>query len=168
MGWSVQGTFVETCSCNMMCPCWFAVQDLMDMDQGWCGTTILVRVESGDCDGVDLSGTDVAVVAHLPGPTLFDGDGTARIYLSDATSDEQRQHLEAHIAELGVSHGRHHCQRHAAARLGRSQRHELSQRILSKFNSPWTSRVIGHVCPGTHCCLNGASGCRDEMFLILC
>lgn len=95
MGWSVQGTFVETCSCNMMCPCWFAVPDLMEMDQGWCGTAVLVRVESGECDGVDLSGTDVVVGLHFPGPTLFDADATARVYLSDATSDEQRQHLEA-------------------------------------------------------------------------
>jgi hypothetical protein len=79
----------------MMCPCWFAVQDLMDMDQGWCGTAILVRVESGECDGVDLSGIDVAVGAHFPGPTLFDADGTARVYVSDAASDEQRQGLEA-------------------------------------------------------------------------
>ena len=94
MSWTVQGTFVETCSCNMMCPCWFAVPDLMEMDQGWCGTTILFRVESGECDGVDLSGTDVALVAHFPGPTLFDADATARVYLSPATSDEQRQHLE--------------------------------------------------------------------------
>ena len=48
------------------------------------------------------------------------------------------------------------------------QNHELCQRILDKFNIPWTSRIIGHVCPGTHCCPHGASGCRDEMFCILC
>jgi hypothetical protein len=95
MSWSIQGTFFETCSCNMLCPSWFAVPDLMDMDQGWCGTALLARVESGDCDGVDLSGTDVVVGLHFPGPTLFDGDGTARVYLSETAGEDQRQHLEA-------------------------------------------------------------------------
>jgi len=95
MGWSIRGTFVETCSCNMLCPCWYAVPELMVMDQGWCSTALLVRIDEGDVDGVDLSNTDVVMGLHFPGPTLFDGNATARIYLDESTTPEQREALES-------------------------------------------------------------------------
>ena len=36
MAWTLKGQMTENCSCNMFFPCWFAVQDYMVMDQGWC------------------------------------------------------------------------------------------------------------------------------------
>ncbi len=48
MAWTIKGEFVEACSCNMLCPCWYGVQDLMIMDQGWCASPWLVRVEEGE------------------------------------------------------------------------------------------------------------------------
>jgi hypothetical protein len=95
MAWSLTGRFIETCSCNMFCPCWFAVQDLMIMDQGWCATALVVPIDEGQCDGVDLSGCKVVLGSHFPGPTLFDGDATARLYLDEGTTAEQRDAVEA-------------------------------------------------------------------------
>ena len=43
MAWRLTGQLVETCSCNMFCPCWFTVQELMIMDQGWCASAIAFR-----------------------------------------------------------------------------------------------------------------------------
>ena len=34
MSWSISGEFVESCSCNMLCPCWYGVKELMVMDEG--------------------------------------------------------------------------------------------------------------------------------------
>jgi hypothetical protein len=34
MAWKLSGELIETCSCNMLCPCWFGQADLMLMDQG--------------------------------------------------------------------------------------------------------------------------------------
>jgi hypothetical protein len=79
----------ENCSCNMFCPCWFAVQEYMIMDQGWCAGSLTFEIEQGESDGVDLSGRKVVVLADWPGPTLFDGNGTARIFIDDGASDEQ-------------------------------------------------------------------------------
>ena len=95
MAWTIKGEFVEACSCNMLCPCWYGVQDLMIMDQGWCASPWLVRVEEGESNGVDISGCNVALVTYFPGPTLFDGEGTGRVYLDVNNSAEQRRELEA-------------------------------------------------------------------------
>jgi hypothetical protein len=90
MAWNLSGEFVETCSCNMLCPCWYGKAELMVMDQGWCGTSILVRVREGDYEGTNLSGQSAVVGLFFPGPTLFDGNGTGRIYIDDrATADQQ-------------------------------------------------------------------------------
>lgn len=94
MSWNLKGQLVESCSCNMFCPCWFAVQDLMIMDQGWCSGVLALQVEEGSSEGVDLGGRTAVLTAHFPGPTMFDGGGTGRIWIDDGASDEQRQALE--------------------------------------------------------------------------
>ena len=35
MAWNLRAQVIESCSCNMLCPCWFGVTDLMVMDRGW-------------------------------------------------------------------------------------------------------------------------------------
>jgi hypothetical protein len=94
MAWSVSGEFIETCSCNMLCPCWFGQADLMLMDQGYCGTSLLLRIREGAHDEVDLSGQNAIVSLHFPGPTLFDANGTGRVYIDEGASDAQAAALE--------------------------------------------------------------------------
>ena len=94
MAFNLKGEMIETCSCNMLCPCWYGVQDLMIMDQGWCGTAILIRIQEGDSDGVDIGGLNLVVGLFFPGPTLFDGNGTGRVYVDDRTTPEQERELE--------------------------------------------------------------------------
>jgi len=95
MGWNLSGELIETCSCDPHCPCWFGVQELMKMDQGWCDNALLFRVEGGESNGIDLAGRTVVVGADFPGPTLFDADGTARLYIDDGANEGQRSELEA-------------------------------------------------------------------------
>jgi hypothetical protein len=95
MAWSLTGQLVETCSCNMLCPCWFGVKELMVMDQGWCASTLLFRIQQGNSDGVNLGGRTVVLALDFPGPTLLDGNGTARIYVDAPTTDDQRRELES-------------------------------------------------------------------------
>lgn len=94
MTWNLAGEMIETCSCNMLCPCWFGEADLMIMDQGYCGTSILFRISEGNFDGTDLAGQNAVASLHFPGPTLFDGQGTGRIYVDESTSKAQRKALE--------------------------------------------------------------------------
>ena len=95
MAWNVSGELVEACSCNVMCPCWFGVKELMVLDQGWCDGTLLFRVNQGSSEGVDLSGRNVVVALDMPGPTMFDGNGTARLYIDDEASADQQRELES-------------------------------------------------------------------------
>jgi hypothetical protein len=95
MAWRLAGQLIETCSCNMFCPCWFTVQELMVMDQGWCASALALRVREGSADGVDLGGRTVVLALDFPGPTLFDGNGTARLYVDEEAGADQRGELEA-------------------------------------------------------------------------
>jgi len=94
MAWNLSGELIETCSCNMLCPCWFGQADLMIMDQGWCATSLLLRIREGSYDGIDLSGQNAVVNCHFPGPTLFDANGTGRVYIDEGASEAQQNALE--------------------------------------------------------------------------
>lgn len=78
----------------MLCPCWFGQADLMLMDQGYCATSLLLRVREGSHDGVDLGGLNAVVSLHFPGPTLFDANGTGRVYIDARANDAQAAALE--------------------------------------------------------------------------
>jgi hypothetical protein len=94
MPWTLSGEMIETCSCNMLCPCWYGVQALMVMDQGWCASPILFRLRDGTADGVGLGGLTFALALFFPGPTLYDGNATARLYLDEGVSAAQWSALE--------------------------------------------------------------------------
>jgi hypothetical protein len=95
MAWHLTADLAENCSCNMLCPCWYGVKELMIMDQGWCAGTYLFRIRQGNADGVDLGGRTVVVAGDFPGPTLYDGDGTARVYIDAGANADQHRELEA-------------------------------------------------------------------------
>jgi hypothetical protein len=67
----------------------------MDMDQGYCGSLNLLRISEGSSGDIDLSGLRLIVAILWPGPTLFDGDGTGRLYIDETASAAQRRELEA-------------------------------------------------------------------------
>jgi hypothetical protein len=94
MAWNLKGQLVESCSCNMFCPCWFGVQDLMIMDQGWCAGLLGVRIREGSSNSVALDGRTGLIAVDFPGPTLFDGNATARVLVDDAADEDQRRELE--------------------------------------------------------------------------
>ena len=94
MAWQLSGQLIETCSCNMMCPCWYGVPELAIQDQGWCASAIAFRVDQGNSDGVALGGRTVVLAIDFP-DVMFNGGGTARLYLDEESNAEQRGALEA-------------------------------------------------------------------------
>lgn len=91
MGWTLRGTWFESCSCKMVCRCNFGPAE---PDQGWCSGVLAFTVEAGESNGVDLAGTKLALHAELPGDFLG-GIDKALLYLDQAASAEQRDELEA-------------------------------------------------------------------------
>ena len=94
MPWSLKGRMVESCSCHVMCPCWLPIEEVT-MDRGWCDSAFLFRIDQGRSSRVDISGRTVVVAMAFPGPTLGDGNGTARLYIDDGATPKQRVELEA-------------------------------------------------------------------------
>ena len=91
MAWSLSGHLLEACSCKMLCPCIFGPAE---PDQGWCSGALTFDIQEGNADGVNLSGRRVVWAFDLPGD-FFGGNATARLYIDDDASDEQRRDLEA-------------------------------------------------------------------------
>ncbi len=92
MAWRMTGRWIETCSCELFCPCWFGPPAAPD--QGWCSGAVVADIEQGTSDGVDLSGLTVVFVGDWPGDFNL-GNGTARLYIDERATVEQRRELEA-------------------------------------------------------------------------
>ena len=93
MAWRITGTDLGPCSCDLGCPC---ILGATEGDRGWCSAVRLYDIQSGDVDGVDVSGTKVVLVADWPSGFLA-GNGTGRLYFDPGVSQEQRDALEALI-----------------------------------------------------------------------
>ena len=92
MAWNVSGQSLELCNCKMLCPCWLGPEG--EVDQGWCGGAFAFDIREGNSDGVDLRGTQVVIAGEWPG-NFFSGNGTLRVYVDEAASDDQRRELGA-------------------------------------------------------------------------
>ena len=51
-GYQLEGSLLEACSCNVLCPCWIGE----DPDQGTCDSINAYHLDSGTIHGVDVSG----------------------------------------------------------------------------------------------------------------
>jgi len=91
MTWHMTGQMLEACSCKMLCPCALGPAE---PDQGWCAGALVFEIQQGQADGVSLDRSTVVFVVNLPGDFLG-GNGTARLYVDEATSAAQRRELEA-------------------------------------------------------------------------
>lgn len=95
MSWRIQGTYVEACNCDVICPC-----RRIDghpggrSTHGVCAGALSWLVGAGAADGVDLGGLAVALAFRYsddePGSPW-----TWVLYLDDRASDDQAGLLEA-------------------------------------------------------------------------
>jgi hypothetical protein len=99
MAWSMEGQLFEACNCEVVCPCSSFPQQGADYDR--CVTVYAFHVDSGEIEGVDVTGTNAAVVGDLP-KYFLDGNWRIGLLLDQAISDEQAEKLEAVFSgELG-------------------------------------------------------------------
>ena len=64
--YSLVGTLIEACSCGVNCPCWIGE----DPDLGECFAIIAYGLDQGRIRGVDVSGLNLVLIAHIPGNVL--------------------------------------------------------------------------------------------------
>lgn len=97
MAYHLEGRLLEVCNCRVLCPCWIGE----DPDNGTCDTIIGWRFDGGQIEGVDVSGTTIAVVAHVPG-NILQGNWKAAVYVSDNASKAQEAAiLKVYTGQLG-------------------------------------------------------------------
>jgi hypothetical protein len=64
MSWSLRGSYVETCSCELMCPCNLSFDHGATYD--FCRVTLVFNIREGEIDGTQIGGLKVAVIADAP------------------------------------------------------------------------------------------------------
>lgn len=93
MAWRLQGTYLENCSCDMVCPCTTSGLS-MPADTERCRVLLAFHIDSGDVDGVDVSKLTVAVLADTP-QLMSDGNWRVGVFMDAAASQEQADKLGA-------------------------------------------------------------------------
>ena len=90
MAWNLEGTYLETCSCEVVCPCTASFALGADYDR--CRVTLVFNVVRGDVEGTDVGGLAVAAVADTP-KMMTDGNWRLGVFIDAAASDEQADKL---------------------------------------------------------------------------
>jgi len=93
VSWRLSGTYFENCNCNVTCPC--AVSGFtLPGDQERCIVLLAFHVDSGEIDGVDVSGLSYGVLADAPG-AMAEGNWRVGLLMDAAASPEQAEALAA-------------------------------------------------------------------------
>jgi hypothetical protein len=92
MSWNLRGRYVETCSCDLICPC-YASLDLGAV-YDFCRVMLVFDIEEGHVDGTDIGGRKVAVIADTP-KVMTEGNWRVGVFIDDQASDEQADKLAA-------------------------------------------------------------------------
>jgi hypothetical protein len=92
MSWKLEGSYFETCSCDVVCPCTASLALGATHDR--CMVTLVFNVRDGEVEGTDVSGLTVAAVADTP-KVMSEGNWRLGVFIDAAASDEQAAKLGA-------------------------------------------------------------------------
>ena len=92
MSWSLRGSYVETCSCELMCPCNLSFDHGATYD--FCRVTLVFNIHEGEIEGTDVGGRRVALIADTP-KVMTDGNWRLGLFIDDQATDAQADKLTA-------------------------------------------------------------------------
>ena len=90
MSWNVTGDYVETCSCELMCPCNLSFDHGATYD--FCRVTLVFSIRQGAVDSTDVAGCKVALIADTP-KVMTEGNWRVGVFIDDGATDEQFERL---------------------------------------------------------------------------
>src|SRR5437762_218529 len=90
MAWSVKGEYVETCSCDLICPCNATFDHGATYD--YCRVTLVFDIREGEVDGTDIGGLKIAAIADTP-KVMTEGNWRLGLFVDENASDEQADKL---------------------------------------------------------------------------
>jgi hypothetical protein len=92
-GWHVEGEYMETCNCTLLCPC--ITSNLAGRPtEGDCKAALAMRIDKGEKDGVQLDGISFIVMLHAPG-AMGAGNMTVGLIVDERASDAQVEAIGA-------------------------------------------------------------------------
>jgi hypothetical protein len=86
MAWNLSGSYVETCSCELMCPCNLSLDHGATYD--FCRVTLVFNIREGAIEGTDIAGCKVAAIADTP-KVMTEGNWRLGVFIDEQASDEQ-------------------------------------------------------------------------------
>jgi hypothetical protein len=90
MAWQLSGSYAETCSCELMCPCNLSFDHGATYD--YCRATLVFDIHEGEIDGTDVAGVPVVVIIDTP-KVMTDGNWKLGMFVDERASDEQMDKL---------------------------------------------------------------------------
>ncbi len=86
MSWNLAGSYIETCSCELMCPCNLSLDHGATYD--FCRVTLVFNIREGDVAGTPIAGRVVALIADTP-KVMTEGNWRLGVFVDDQATDEQ-------------------------------------------------------------------------------
>jgi hypothetical protein len=90
MSWHLKGDYVETCSCELMCPCNLSFDHGATYD--FCRVVLAFDINDGEIEGTDVSGLKVVAIADSP-KVMTEGNWRLGVFVDEQASDEQADKL---------------------------------------------------------------------------
>jgi hypothetical protein len=90
MSWNLEGSYFESCSCEVVCPCTASFSFGASHDR--CQVALVFNVETGEIEGTDVSGNTVVAVADTP-KVMTEGNWRLGLFIDETASDEQAEKL---------------------------------------------------------------------------
>jgi hypothetical protein len=91
--WKIEGDYMETCNCSMLCPC-ITTNLSAKPTEGDCKAAIAMKIKKGEKDGVTLDGLSFVVLMHSPGP-MIEGSIKVGLIIDERASDAQVEAITA-------------------------------------------------------------------------
>jgi hypothetical protein len=91
MAFQLEGTYVENCNCDVICPCtWSSLSRNATHDR--CKVVLVLHVDHGEIDGVDVSDLSMGFIADTPA-LMSAGGWRLGLLLDGAAAPEQLDRL---------------------------------------------------------------------------
>src|SRR5213082_338139 len=100
MAWRLKGSYIETCSCDLICPCNATFDHGATYD--YCRVVLVFDIREGEIEGTDIGGLKVAAIADTP-KVMTDGNWRLGVLGVERASIEVENDGVRHSVRIGDS-----------------------------------------------------------------
>jgi hypothetical protein len=99
VAWNLRGNYVETCSCELMCPCNLSFDHGATYD--FCRATLAFEIREGEIEGTAIGDLNLVAIIDTP-KVMTDGNWRLGVFVDERASDEQADKLvQVFTGQLG-------------------------------------------------------------------